>query len=97
VDADKQSAENGRDPSGKFLPGNHSTGGRPRGTRNKATVELRTAILAALAEVGGTAYLAQLARDDPKVFASLLLRLLPAVPADGGEHVVQLVDHDPDI
>ena len=51
--------------------------GRPKGTPNKTTTELRDAVLAALDGVGGVAYLQQLAHTHPAVFGSLLGRLLP--------------------
>ena len=59
--------------------------GRPKGTRNKATVALKEAILKA-AEASGsdgkgkgglTGYLTQLSKTEPKAFSSLLGRVLP--------------------
>ena len=97
VDTDKQSAGNGRTEAGRFAPGNRASPGRPRGSQNRSTTELRTAILAALDQAGGISYLTKLATSEPKVFATLLLRLLPSVPADAGGNEVRLVDPDPDI
>lgn len=98
MDTNKQSAETGeRDESGRFIPGHAPRGGRPRGSANRSTTALRTAILAALDRAGGPEYLEQLARGQPETFVKLLLRLLPAVPADDNEHAVRLIDPDPDV
>ena len=59
-------------------PGQPKTGGRETGTPNKATAAVKEAIVAAFDEVGGKDYLVQIARSDPKVFCSLLAKLLPA-------------------
>src|SRR5262245_17958792 len=52
-------------------------GGRPKGSPNKLTRNIREAIEKAFHEVGGAEYLAQLARDDPRTFVPLLGKLLP--------------------
>jgi hypothetical protein len=98
MEASKENDENGaRDESGRFLPGHPASGGRPKGSVNRATKALKAMILEALDAAGGVAYLTQLARDDAKTFATLLLRLLPPAPADGDGNVVRLIDNDPDI
>jgi hypothetical protein len=97
MDTAKQSGENDRTDAGRFAPGNRASPGRPRGSPNRSTSELRTAILAALDQAGGIEYLTRLATSDPKVFATLLLRLLPAAPADASGNEVLLIDHDPDL
>jgi hypothetical protein len=51
--------------------------GRPAGSKNKTTLQLKEMILRALDEVGGVEYLAQQARENPKVFMTLLGRVLP--------------------
>ncbi|MGL3710532.1 hypothetical protein ACSYAY_06670 [Leptospirillum ferriphilum] len=51
--------------------------GRPRGAQNKITRALREAVLKAFDEVGGEAWLVEVARTDPRTFVSLLGRLLP--------------------
>jgi hypothetical protein len=51
--------------------------GRPKGVPNKATAALKDAILNAFTEVGGEGYLAQVARDDPRTFCTLLGKVLP--------------------
>ena len=95
---DKQTVANlTHDEHGRFAPGNRASPGRPRGSPNRSTAELREAILKALDRAGGAEYLEQLARGQPETFVKLLLRLLPAVPVDDGEHTVHLVDPDPDL
>ena len=51
--------------------------GRPRGSRNKATKALKDAILSAFDEVGGSDYLATIAREDPRTFCALLGKVIP--------------------
>jgi hypothetical protein len=97
MDADKQSGENDRTDGGKFAPGNRASPGRPRGSPNRSTTELKSAILQALDQAGGIEYLTRLANTDAKTFATLLLRLLPAAPADASGNEVLLIDHDPDL
>ena len=97
MDTAKQSGENDRTESGKFAPGNRASPGRPRGSPNRSTSELKSAILQALDAAGGISYLTKLATSEPKVFATLLLRLLLSVPADAGGNEVLLIDHDPDL
>src|SRR5262245_33112102 len=75
-----------------FQPGHDRPGpGRPRGSRNKTTLVLREAILAALDKVGGVEYLARLAIENSSAFASLLGKVLPSTLAvsdsDGGADV----------
>jgi hypothetical protein len=77
------------DASGAFVKGHQSPGpGRPPGSKNKTTLALREAILAALDKVGGADYLARLAIENSSAFASLLARVLPhtigADPESGG-------------
>lgn len=52
-------------------------GGRPKGSRNKTTIQLKEAILEALEGVGGTAYLEQIAKDNPSAFIQLVAKVLP--------------------
>ena len=59
-------------------PGQPKTGGRKKGTPNKTTTLVKEAILRAFEEVGGSSYLAQVAKDDQKTFCTLLGRVLPA-------------------
>ena len=81
-----------RNTEGQFEKGTHggprAGAGRPPGSKNKTTLALREAILAALDKVGGSDYLAKLAIENSSAFASLLARVLPhtlaADPDSGG-------------
>ena len=57
--------------------GNAYSKGRPKGSSNKATIQLKEAILQALEDVGGTDYLAKIARDNPSAFVQLIAKVLP--------------------
>ena len=52
--------------------------GRPRGAKNKISGSIKEMIFAALAEAGGTAYIARQAEENPTAFLSLLGRLVPS-------------------
>lgn len=52
--------------------------GRRKGTPNKATTELKKAIMNAFNKVGGEDYLVLVAQEDPKTFCTLLGKVLPA-------------------
>lgn len=67
--------------------GKREGAGRPAGSANKETKELREMILLALEEKGGIAYLASKAESHPQAFMSLLGRVLPMQgPGPEGEH-----------
>jgi len=77
------------------------TGGRQKGTPNKATGELKAMILQALDGVGGIDYL-QARANDPKTaaaFMSLVGKVLPmqVTGASGGplQHAVEITIVDP--
>ena len=55
----------------------HKTGGRTKGTPNKLTGDVRAMILGALNTVGGEAYLARQAEENPGAFMTLLGKVLP--------------------
>ena len=52
--------------------------GRPKGSRNKLTRQVREAVLTALHEAGGVDYLRWAAREQPAAFMALLGKLLAA-------------------
>ena len=60
-----------------FVKGTPKTGGRKKGTPNKTTLELKTAILQALEDAGGVRYLAEVALSHPQAFLPLLGKVLP--------------------
>lgn len=67
--------------------------GRPPGTPNKTTQQLKDMILGALEEKGGVMYLAGLADSHPPAFAALLAKVLPmqVTGANGGPMVFERI------
>lgn len=57
--------------------GKPNKNGRPRGKPNQITADVKAMILGALADVGGQAYLARQAEENPTAFLSLLGKVLP--------------------
>lgn len=53
------------------------TGGRQKGTVNKATAELKDMILGALYDAGGREYLTKQAVENPIAFMTLLGKIIP--------------------
>lgn len=51
--------------------------GRPKGIPNRPSIELRDMVLAAFEELGGTNWLVEVARNDPKTFVPLITKMLP--------------------
>ena len=68
------------------------TGGRTKGTPNKATASVKAAMRAAFDGIGGVKSLTSWAKDNPTEFYKLFARLIPTevTGADGGpvEHAV---------
>ena len=78
-----------RDGRGYFLPGPGSAGpGRPKGSQNAITMDLKMALTEAFWEVGGVGWLVKLAQEEPKAFAGLLARLLPPTPPDDDREMI---------
>lgn len=70
--------------------------GRPKGSHNKVTVELKDMILGALDKAGGLDYLAERAADPrtASAFLTLVGKTLPMTvkgPGEGGAHVFQKI------
>ena len=64
-----------------FEKGHPKYGGRQPGTQNKATVAVKAALMRALeadADDGGEEFFAGLRVSDPKTFATLVSKLIPA-------------------
>ena len=60
----------------KYIP-NYGLG-RPKGAKNKATTQLKKAMLDALEEgEGAAAYFTNLKYNDPKTFTNAVIKLLP--------------------
>ena len=77
----KITEENAKIGEGKPGPG------RPKGSLNKTTLQLREMILLALDKLGGADYLVALGRENSSAYASLLSKVLPstlAAESDGG-------------
>lgn len=51
--------------------------GRPKGSRNKTTVAIKEAVLAALDRAGGVDYLVAQAATNPTAFLTLVGKVLP--------------------
>jgi hypothetical protein len=83
--------ENSKDADTKFKKGQKSGPGRPKGTKNKATAELKEMILCALDASGGVDYLVERA-NDPRTassFLALIGKVLPMTvqgPNPDGSH-----------
>ena len=60
--------------------------GRPAGSQNIHTIELRHAIQTAFAKLGGAAYLVKVGQSKPETFCALLARSMPTqhTGANGG-------------
>jgi len=54
------------------------TGGRQKGTPNRTTRDMKAAIIEAFERAGGVDYLHMLATDEPRTFATLLVKVLPS-------------------
>jgi hypothetical protein len=72
----------------RFQKGQAPGPGRPKGSLNKTTLQLREMILLALDKLGGPDYLVALGRENSSAYASLLSKVLPttlsAPDSDGG-------------
>ncbi len=51
--------------------------GRPKGSQNKVTLQLKEMVLQALAKAGGVDYLQRQANESPVAFLTLLGKVLP--------------------
>ena len=51
--------------------------GRPKGSKNKITSDVKAAIVAAFDELGGVDYLVEQGRDNPQAFLTLLGKVIP--------------------
>lgn len=73
--------------------GKRAGAGRPAGSRNKLTQDVKSAIESAFQEVGGHSYLVGIAKENPAVFCVLLGKVLPREISgpNGGPIPVQAV------
>lgn len=68
--------------------------GRPKGSTNKITADIKAMVIGALNDAGGQAYLARQASENPAAFMTLVGKVLPLTVAgagDNGEHVHKIV------
>lgn len=61
--------------TGNNLPGPGP--GRPKGSSNKSTAQVKDMIMEALQKAGGVKYLTEQAKQNPKAFLTLVGRVLP--------------------
>ena len=69
--------------------------GRSKGTPNKTTKELKDMILGALSDVGGQAYLARQAEENPGAFMGLIGRVLPKDVTLSADSAINIILHNP--
>lgn len=68
------------------------TGGRQKGTPNRITGDLRAMVEGALSDVGGQAYLAEQARENPAAFLNLVGKCMPKdIQVDVSETLAELI------
>ena len=77
-------------------PGHKKVGGRKKGTPNKATTQVKAAILAAFDELGGVEYLVKQGRENPQIFCSLLGKVMPSQVNMTTGKDIQIVIQRPD-
>ena len=70
--------------------GKRPRSGRKKGVPNKITTDVRKAILQAFDELGGVAYLLEVAKSDPKIFCALLAKIV-AVRVEGEDNPPMLL------
>jgi hypothetical protein len=75
----------------EFKKGNKPGPGRPPGTPNKVTAELKDMILGALAGAGGIAYLQDKAESHPAAFLALVGKVLPMQVTGANGNPIQIL------
>ncbi len=81
----------------QFKKGKEKGPGRPKGTPNKVTAQLKEMILEALDDAGGVNYLVSKANDPrtASAFLSLIGKVLPMTiqgPGENGEHAFTVIE-----
>ena len=84
-----------RDERGRWVSGESGNStGRPKGTPNRTTADVKQALLNAFDDAGGEAWLVKLAKSEPRVFATLLSKLIPReleARINGGEGLAERI------
>lgn len=68
--------------------------GRPAGSVNKVTKQLKEMILGALDELNGQDYLVKQAKENPTAFLTLLGKVLPTTLANDAENPINLTPNE---
>lgn len=68
--------------------------GRPKGSANKTTTEVKQMILDALQEAGGVEYLVTQAKEKPAAFLTLVGKVMPLQLNGAGEDGEHLISKD---
>lgn len=61
----------------------YKTGGRKKGTPNKATTEVKNALISAFDEMGGVPALVEWGRENPTEFYKLWVKVMPVQQTEG--------------
>lgn len=62
--------------------------GRPKGSKNKTTANIKAAIEQAFDKAGGVDYLVRLAAEDPRTFCGLVGKVIPTTIAGDQDNPV---------
>jgi hypothetical protein len=78
---------------GKQFTKGDARAGRPKGTPNKLTADVKAAIIEAFERAGGASYLLKIAESDPRTFCALLGKVLPmqVTGEDGRPLIIEIV------
>jgi len=71
-------------------PGTPKTGGRKKGTPNKATRDIRKAVLEAFEKGGGPEWLRKQMEENPVAFMNLLGKILPTQITGAGDGALEI-------
>lgn len=64
--------------------------GRPKGSKNKITADIKACVHEAFEKAGGAAYLLGVAKSDPRTFCALLGKVMPTT-VEGGDTPIKTV------
>jgi hypothetical protein len=78
-------------PKPSFRDKPYKSPGRPKGSVNKVTQDIRAMIAAALDKAGGEKYLVNQARKNPNAFLSLVGKIIPAQIIGDKDNPIEMV------